>query len=210
MSLRLVREAGQTRLHALARGVSVYDVTDHCRRAVHAFLAMASRPVTPEAVASWLLDSYRVALLAARVEGGPPRHLTTAMGAVAVGRRVDEADLREVVLDSSRRISSLLEWCRANGRPSAADELVARGLVERVTDETGSIGYAPTCRPRMPLRERLLALVLADFLTRPSEFVAALYREADGTARIEAPPPRSAIVAKKHDTMPWGLFGDDP
>jgi hypothetical protein len=140
---------------------------------------------------------------------GPTRHATRAMGAVAVveGSRIDEEQLARVVHDTARRISALLEWCRSRARPSTADELVAKQMVDRVVDASGAEGFVPFCRPRMLLRERLLGLVLADYLSRPSDFLSAL-RQDGARVRIDPPPPRSAIVLKGHDTLPWGLRDD--
>jgi hypothetical protein len=193
MALHLALAIEEDAAKELPRSVAVDDVAATCRRAVHCFLDLAEGPVSRRDLVAWLTGPYRAATASSRAQVSR-RSTYEGIAATRPASPVDENTLAEVIEDAARRARALIEHCRAHDVSSMAPDLVAGGIVERVCDAAGAIGYVPVSRAGMRLRDRLVALVMADVLSCPEWFGA----DDDAT-------PASAVVAKRCDTVPWGL-----
>ncbi len=188
----------------LPKSVTVCEVAEACRGAVHAFLGLSEGPVSRRSVAEWLVGPYRAAVATTRVMQDDRRRsgfVPKFQESIPPSAPVNETDLCELVADTRRRVELLIDRCLADPDTSIAGDVVSRGLVERVYDATGEAGFVPALRPRMRLRERLVSLILADFLTRPKDFVAhAAMDPAEGASF--APRTVSGIALKGPEADP--------
>jgi len=136
----------------LARGVRVSDVAKTTRVALRTFVEL---PATAEAVERWLSREYRLALV------GDPRCPF-----------IMPPPSTEDILDAQTAVKEL----RAQAtRPSGdfIEELPTRVNIARVCDQVGGLGFAHVDVNHTPLRARVCALFLADYLTAPEEYLLA-------------------------------------
>ncbi len=145
--------------HRLRFGVTVWDVADASREAVERFLLLAP---TKLELACWLRGPYR------RATSFVPHSLRSLTS--------NEQPL------PPREVADVIHHAQCAARHSMAAALspgaegLARSLPEvlklaEVIDVQGDVGYAPVDVPCC-LADRVLALIVAEYLTRPEEFIA--------------------------------------
>jgi hypothetical protein len=141
----------------------VKDQVDACRSAGLAFVWCARASWGKRELARWLADPYTRAVDATREAdtAGPPSQ-----------RSLEEQAIHELLARSHQQVIALL---RKVGSWKAADERFARQMVDRgvvvgVMDHESAIGYGPVAAAGMRLSERVAALFVADFLTRPEDY----------------------------------------
>ena len=205
----------------LPNGETVHGVADRCRAAGVAFADGTTGGWGPRELAAWLVVHYEPATAATRsIVAARRRPPPSAY------RALDATTLERVVLDARARIFEMLaRSATAWEGESFAQTMVDGMLVVGVTDTAGSIGYAPVRYAEMRLVDRVSSLFVADYLTRPGDYVTLVACEEcgdvafDGEPRHESwcaePPLRSDIVpaieVPSRDTEP-GLcanFDDD-
>jgi hypothetical protein len=136
----------------LPRGARVADVAASTRRALSTFVEI---PATTEAAERWLAREYRSALV------GEPR-------CPFIMPQPTAADVLEA--------QSAVKELRAQAmRPSGdfIEELPTRVNIARVCDQLGGLGFAHVDVSHTPLRARVCALFLADYLTAPEDYLLA-------------------------------------
>jgi len=143
----------------LPRGRTVLDVADAARVALDAFLAID--PNDKAALSQWLIGPYRRAVAFA------PKRIFSSGG----GGSVTQLALTSVVADAQALLRRALEGASQPGA-EALLELVPRVVdVIPVHDTHGGHGFAPQDVAHAKLASRVLVLLLADYLTRPDEYL---------------------------------------
>ena len=142
--------------------VRVLDVADASRTAAVAFLEGTATGWGRTELAAWLMGAYRAAT---------KRNPTALAGAGRGDTTISDGTVERVLLRTRERLIDLLaggarEWSKAGFTTHA----VEAGLVVGVTDESGALGYAPLDLPGMRLYDRVSALFVADYLTRPRDY----------------------------------------
>jgi hypothetical protein len=136
----------------LPRGLRVKDVATTTRNALRTFVEL---PATAEAVERWLAREYRSALV------GEPR-CPFIMPLPSTADIVDAQDaVKELRAQATRASGDFIE------------ELPTRVNIARVCDHLGGLGFAHVDVNHTPLRARVCALFLADYLTAPEEYLLA-------------------------------------
>jgi len=185
------------RVRYLPRETRVHAIVERCREAGVAFVQGTTGPFGPRELATWLVEHYEPATAPTRSivrRSSPPGD-----------RRIDEATLERVVLDARARLFEMLDKCTtAWSGESFARDMVDGKLVVGVQDEGGAIGYAPVRYRDMRLVDRVVSLFVADYLTRPSDYVTLIGCEECGDLAYdgvpshahwcEKPPANSEVV----------------
>ena len=151
----------QKRSIALSPPVTLTQVADRSRDAVRAFLGLTP---SKTALADWLRGPYYEA-----TRFGPRRLVTSS----AEDARSELAGISAIVASAQDEVRAAVRG--AMEARSAAD--LVRRLppvvhVVRAHDTSGSCGFIPIDARGGRLADRVVALVLADYLTRPADFVA--------------------------------------
>jgi hypothetical protein len=155
----------------LPGGVALIDVAEASRHAVRGFLELeASKP----ALVGWLRGPYRAATrFGPRRLGTPSEHEPATSGPLG---------LEAIIVGAQAEVASAL---RATLTSPGAEALVRRlpPFVQIVAarDIYGASGFIPIDARRGRLADRVLALILSDYLTRPDDFLAR--PPAAGSAR---------------------------
>jgi hypothetical protein len=135
----------------------VLDVLEASRAAVLEFLTAAPSWNERE-LRGWLAGAYRRAL------GDEETNVNNVeLEARALGR----AD----VLHAHQRLVEFIEDCRFLLAAERIVGLVDDGWVRPVSDARGGSGFVAIDRPGASLSNRLIALVAADYLTRPRDYM---------------------------------------
>ena len=136
----------------LPRGVRVTDIASTTRTALRTFVEL---PATPEAVERWLAREYKSALV------GEPR-CPFIMPPPSTSDIVDaQATVKELQAQATQASGDFIE------------ELPTRVNIARICDQVGGLGFAHVDVTNTPLRARVCALFLADYLTAPEEYLLA-------------------------------------
>lgn len=121
------------------------------RNALRTFVEL---PATAEAVERWLAREYRHALV------GEPR-CPFIMPPPSTTDILDaQAAVKELRAQATRASGDFIE------------ELPTRVNIARVCDQAGGLGFAHVDVSHTPLRARVCALFLADYLTAPEEYLS--------------------------------------
>lgn len=150
--------------HHLPPDVSVREIADAAREALDAFLALSA--VDAHGLLDWFKGPYRRAVTLAHVPMGgwvPGEHGTTLPVALVV------RDAQQTVIEAMRAAAVPGAEGLVSMLPSTVD-------VVPVQDADGLQGFAPLDRAHAHLATRVLSLLLADYLTRPDEYVVTLAR----------------------------------
>ncbi len=147
--------AQMIRIVKLPHDATVGGASHACRRAIDEFASL--RPTRP-ALEGWLESSYRRAL----VEGGDHWPTTSNL----------TTDLERTILDAQARLAQLQREARNPG-VEFVSEFPTRVDIARIRDEQGNLGFAPIDARGATLAARVLSLFLADYLTRPEQYLTA-------------------------------------
>jgi hypothetical protein len=140
----------------------VKDQVDACRSAGLAFVWCARASWGKRELARWLVEPYTRAVDATRepLVACPPSQ-----------RSLDESTIQELLARSHQQVIALLRKVRTwKADERFARQMVDRGVVLGVMDDESAIGYGPVAAAGMRLSERVAALFVADFLTRPKDY----------------------------------------
>jgi hypothetical protein len=84
---------------------------------------------------------------------------------------LDDSSIARLVSRARARVVDMIEKASTDWRGRGfAREMIDAGFVVGVSDESGGLGYLPQNRLGARLEDRVLALFLADFLTRPRDY----------------------------------------
>lgn len=148
----------QKRSIALPQAIMLVHVVDAARLATRGFLALSP---TKAALSDWLHGPYREA-----TRFGPRRLVTPP---------VASADMRDTAAIVASAQDEVRESIRTALRTAKTEDLVRRlpPVVHIVPahDVTGACGFIPIDAQGGRLADRVTALVLADYLTRPRDFI---------------------------------------
>jgi len=112
-------------------------------------------PATSDAVERWLSSEYRSALV------GEPRCPFIMPQPTAEDIVEAQSAVRELRAQANRASGDFIE------------ELPTRVNIARVCDHLGGLGFAHVDMNHTPLRARVCALFLADYLTAPEDYLLA-------------------------------------
>jgi hypothetical protein len=155
----------------LADDVPLHAVADTCRSAL--LVLMGGHDWSKVELAAWLAGPYREvtrhATKSREHEGGaqtirPPSHVL---------RRIVRVDAVEELLAATReRVRATLHTSTLPQSEIAA--AVYSGFVERARDASASQGWVPVDWPAMGLYDRVMSLVVCDYLMRPADYLGLL------------------------------------
>ena len=148
----------------LPEGKTVLDVADASREAIETFLALD--PHDKVALSGWLIGPYRRAVAYA------PKRLH-ASGA---GGSVTQLALAGVVASAQQHLKKALEGASTPGAEGLLELVPSTADIVPVHDAFGGRGFAPQDVAHQKLASRVLVLLLADYLTRPDEYVSGKRR----------------------------------
>ena len=134
----------------LPRGARVADVAATTRQALRTFIEL---PPTTEAIDRWLACEYRSAL------AGESRCPFIMPAPTATDILEAQAAVKELRAHATQASGDFIE------------ELPTRVNIARVCDQVGGLGFAHVDVSHTPLRARVCALFLADYLTAPEDYL---------------------------------------
>ena len=147
---------------ALPPAVSIHQVADRSRGAVRAFLGLAP---SKNALAEWLRGPYQEATCF-----GPRRLVTPSVD----GAQPELGGIAAILAGAQEEVRAMVRTAMA---AQSAEDIVRRlppvVHVVRAHDASGKCGFIPIDARGGRLADRVVALALADYLTRPADFVAA-------------------------------------
>lgn len=159
----------------LPSGVTLADAAEGAREALRRFLAL---PVDKRALSEWLLGPYQHATRFS------PKGITTRRETLPPPSSPPvELRVGDVIAGAKATVEKAID--------AATSDLGAEALVRLLPpvvhvipahDIYGARGYVPVDVPGMRLADRTLALLVADFLTRPDDFVENVARLRDQPA----------------------------
>jgi hypothetical protein len=138
----------------LPSAILVADVADRVREALDELERLEPHKY---ALAHWLAHAYRGALVVGARESWP---LTLRVS----------SDVGVVILEAQRALAHMRTMARRLDG-AFVDRLPERVHVVRVKDRAGQLGFAPIDVRGASLAARGLALLLADYLARPEDYV---------------------------------------
>jgi hypothetical protein len=140
-------------------GVSVMDVADATREAVEGFLDLAP---TKAELMRWLRGTYR------RATSFVPQSLRSLS---ILEQALSDADVADVVHHAQCAARQAIAAAVSPGAEGIARSLPDVLHLAAVTDMYGGCGFAPVDTSAVCLADRVLALIVAEYLTRPDEFI---------------------------------------
>jgi hypothetical protein len=177
----------ESRFRTLPEGTSVYEVADRSRASgLELLRGIRTRRWSRIELGAWLLRSYGRAVLSIDetvVELRARPQLRLDVRDEEVARLLDET--------SARVIHRLKDCARTWAISGFARDMVEGGYVVGVSDSYGGIGYAPIDDGSMRFADRVIALFVADYLTRP--------RDYESLAICESCEDVSFSFAESHD-----------
>lgn len=149
----------------LERSVTVTDVADAARSALADFMGM---PPEKRDLSEWLVGSY------ARATRFVPRrpHSLPPPGSRPPPSQSEQ--IEDLVVAAKRDGQSIITAAVDGGAEALVQRLPSVVPIMRVEDAFGGHGFAPLDGPRLRLADRVLSLIVADFLTRPDDFARAM------------------------------------
>jgi hypothetical protein len=153
------------------------EAADASRRAVRVFLAMEPDKLS---LSAWLVGPYREATCF-----GPRRFRQTDPHAPSGQHHTTANNIEDLVTMSRTVVIAALEAAQ-HGIDALLELLPPVVQVEPAHDANGNHGFIPIDLARMRLVDRVLALLVADYLTRPDDF-----------------QPNRSPVSGPQSTKPW-------
>jgi len=161
---------------ALPGRVTVEEAAEASRAALRAFLAMD--PDKPS-LSAWLEGPYRQATDFA------PRRLRTVNPGGPFEHHTSPTNIEDLVTMTRTVVTAALAAAQC-GIDALVELLPPVVQVRPAHDLYGNHGFVPVDEARLRLVDRVLALLVADYLTRPDEF-----------------RPNRPLISGTHSTDPW-------
>lgn len=140
-------------------------IADACRAAALSFVQGVTAGWDKSSLAMWLVGDYANAT----------RHLRRPERVAPMDNdepSVDEGALEDLLTKSRTQLIAELEQAALDGNLACAQNAETRGLVRRASTDDGTPAWLPVDASRMRLRDRLRALLAADYLNRPADYLA--------------------------------------
>lgn len=155
----------------LPEEMGAIEIADGCRSAALAFLNESSRWAKAE-LAMWLMGPY--GQLTQYVSPYSRRRSGEYARQVPLLRDIDARMVSRVVKNAYDEVIAAIEWTNdPQGGPSFAFTMLSAGFVARCEDRGHVAGWVPTVDARR-LADRVLSLIAADYLARPTDYECAL------------------------------------
>ena len=155
--------------------VTVDAVADASRAALRAFMVLDANK---RALSEWLVGPYRAA-----TSFGPGRLKTHSSAPPAQARHTTPMNIQDLVTMSKDVVRAAVEASR-RGVDDLVELLPPVVQVIPVHDHLGFHGFVPVDEARTRLCDRALSLLVADYLTRPDDFL----EKVDGLWALPRPP----------------------
>ena len=152
----------------LPRGTTVLQVADASRAALDEFLELY--PSDKFALSNWLIGSYR------KATSYGPRRAPPALSAESDKQTSTASPVSMVISHTQAIVRAALQAATKPGADGLLSLMPAVVDVIPVHDMYGGHGFAAIDQPNAKLDARVLSLLLADYLTRPDEYVDAVDR----------------------------------
>lgn len=155
--------------HSVPQGIFVHDVAELSRTAALEVVRAARTGWSAADLTSWLVGSFGYAASASAPQTFGARTRLTAAAEALAGRSIERC-----VLEMRDRVIEVALACSRGGFEARrwAQRMEDAGLVVGVKDRMGSTGWAPADVPGASCIDRVTALVVADYLTRPRDYDA--------------------------------------
>lgn len=185
----------------LPRANTTPEVVARCRTAALAFVNGADRWSKLQ-LAEWLSGAYS----GCAGQGTTSRAEWTP---VPLLEEIDERMVTRLLQASSAEVREVLSKIVADGGHAFGSAMRGGSLVRPCRDRSGQVGYLPTFEARR-LTEMVLALVAADYLTRPSDYELELSVcrycgvagfDLDARTRGHCDRHQSGFFVRRGDTM---------
>lgn len=178
--------------------VTLARVADECREAL--VRIMSGHGWGKMELATWLAGPYRRVTSYARQsreQNGPE----TIRPPAHVLKRIVRVDAIEELLATTReRVLGALHAASLPQSEIAA--AIYSGFVERARDAGGVAGWVPVDWPAMGLYDRILSLMVADYLMRPADYLGLLaICRVCGTLSFDA-ECKAQVVCRMHMPSP--------
>jgi hypothetical protein len=183
----------------------VLSVADLARSALLGFLQGSNGEWSKRELAEWLVGPYRAAIQVTpcgtvRRRAKPP-----------VGTSIEDGAVEGLLLRTRGRIIEFLDDRASWEKSGFARYAVETGLIVGIQDRASGIGYAPAAFESMRLVDRVLSLLLADYLARPNDYASLVVCDDCGhvsfswaelhTYGCTPAPPISCVVKKRRATI---------
>jgi hypothetical protein len=181
---------------ALNVGVSVMDVADASREAVERFLQLAP---TKAELGAWLRGIYRRAT----------SFIPQPVRSLAVREHsLDDGDVADVVHHAQCAARQAIAAAISPGAEGIARSLPDVLHLAAITDMYGGCGFTAVDTNAACLADRVLALIVAEYLTRPDEFIesAASFRpiRSASTGQFPTVQADALIDGPRYGSAPRG------
>ena len=154
----------------LADDVALGSVADECRRAL--LLLMGGYDWSKVELAAWLSGPYRQVTRHANTSREHEGTETIRPPAYVLKRIVRVDAVEELLAATRERVRAALHTSTLPQSEVAA--ALYSGFVERARDASGNQGWVPVDWPAMGLYDRVVSLVVADYLMRPADYLGLL------------------------------------
>ena len=164
MTIHLAEDEVGSPMSLVVRRQPIGEVTKACRLGALEFATGVARGWAKRDLAGWLAGSYRSLVerespLCGRRSEAPP---SSARG---VSASLQEATLRSVMMDARVQVLDFFIVTALEKR-EIANAFLDAGHVRAAGDG----GFLPVDMPKMRLCDRVLSLLVADFLTHPAHY----------------------------------------
>lgn len=149
---------------ALPRNILVQDVADSSRRALRAFLTLEP---DKRALSAWLVGPYREAT------SYGPRRVKSMQSDAPHPHHTNPTNIEDLVTMTKALVTTALEAAQ-HGVDDLVELLPPVVEVIPVHDVYGNHGFVPVDESRMRLGDRVLGLLVGDYLTRTTDFLEAI------------------------------------
>jgi hypothetical protein len=165
--------------------VVVEEAADASRRALRAFLELKPDKAS---LSAWLLGPYREATCFGprRISSSSSPHHHAASPAL---HHTTPTNIEDLITMTKTTVFAALEAARL-GVDALVEMLPPVVEVVPAHDVYGNHGFVPVDEARMRLVDRVLGLLVADYLTRPDDYV-----------------PNRPPISGTHSTKPWMDLG---
>lgn len=171
---------------ALPGRMAVQDAAEASRRAVRAFLAMEPDELS---LSGWLAGPYREA-----TSFGPRRTPSQRPHDSVDPRLLPGTDIPNLVTTAKTLVNSALGAAQ-RGIDDLLQHLPPIVHVETAHDAQGSHGFIAVDEANMRLVDRVLALLVVDYLTRPSDYLPNRHPfSSDSGLHVAAPQGCEALL----------------
>lgn len=206
-TLSFEKPAVEDQVRVLPPGVTVRRVMDASRRAALAFVSGSAMGWDGAQLRSWFDLDYLPATAWSRAPGNVPPDPSDGLDDVEVAMVVDK--IRVQMVETLQSVA--VNW----KTKTFARDMVHAGLAVAIYDRFASAqAYAPGVHADMRLKDRVMSLFVADYLSRAPDYDRINSCDACGELAIGStprhlswcakPPTKSGVIERRRHTHAYG------